>query len=141
MNQEYEIVFIDKPDDSFWDVVGWGIHHFNAQMAGDSQSQQICFALYDPEGNIVGGLIGKTYWNWFYIDLLFVKEELRGRGYGHRLLEMAEVEARQRGATDVFLDTFSFQAPEFYARHGYRVFGELKDFPPGHTRVYFTKRL
>ena len=78
---------------------------------------------------------------WFYIDLLFVKEELRGRGYGHRLLEMAEAEARQRGATDVFLDTFSFQALEFYEQHGYRVFGELNDFPPGHTRYYFTRRL
>lgn len=139
MENQFTITYVDKPDDSFWDVVGWGIHDFNAQMVGDSQSQQICFALRDPDGKIVGGLIGKTYWNWFYIDLLFIKEELRGHGYGHRLLELAEAEARHRGATDVFLDTFSFQAPEFYKQHGYQIFGELQDFPPGHTRYYFTK--
>ena len=77
------------------------------------------------------------FWNWPYIDLLFVKEELRGFGYGHRLLEITEDEARKRGATNVYLDTFSFQAPDFYKQHGYRVFGELKDFPPGHQRYFF----
>ncbi|MFZ5879019.1 MAG: GNAT family N-acetyltransferase [Chloroflexota bacterium] len=71
-------------------------------------------------------------------DLLFIKEELRGCGYGHRLLEMAEKEARNRGAKHVFLDTFSFQAPGFYTQHGYQVFGELTDFPPGHRRYFLT---
>jgi hypothetical protein len=50
-------------------------------------------------------------------------------------------EARWRGARNAYLDTFSFQAPDFYQRHGYRVFGELVDFPPGHTRYYMTKQL
>ncbi|NTU64122.1 MAG: GNAT family N-acetyltransferase [Chloroflexi bacterium] len=76
-----------------------------------------------------------------YIDLLWLKEELRGRGYGHRLLMLAEDEARQRGATHAYMDTFSFQAPDFYQRHGYQVFGELKDFPHGHQRYFLTKQL
>ncbi|MBN1956240.1 MAG: GNAT family N-acetyltransferase, partial [Anaerolineae bacterium] len=63
------------------------------------------------------------------------------RGHGHRLLTAVEDEARRRGAKYAHLDTFSFQAPDFYEQHGYRVFGELEDFPPGHRRYYFTKRL
>lgn len=141
MDNAYEIVPVEKPDESFWEVVGRGIHHFNVQMAGDLQSQQVCLALRAADGKIAGGLIGKTYWNWFYIDLLFIQEGLRGQGYGHRLLTLAEAEARQRGATEVFLDTFSFQAPEFYQRHGYQVFGVLKDFPPGQARYYLTRHL
>ena len=141
MDEEYDIISVDKPDDSVWDVVGWGIHHYNEQKAGDTQHQQLCFVLRAPDGKIAGGLIGATYWNWFYVDLLFVKEELRGRGYGHRLLEMAEEEARKRGAKNVYLDTFSFQAPDFYKQHGYQVFGELKDFPAGHRRYFLTKQL
>jgi GNAT superfamily N-acetyltransferase len=141
MDEKCNIISVDKPDDSVWDVVGWGIHNYNAQQAGDTQSQQLCFVLRTSNQEIVGGLIGKTYWNWLYIDLLFVKEELRGCGYGHRLLEIAEDEARKRGATNVYLDTFSFQAPDFYKQHGYRVFGELKDFPPGHQRFFYKATL
>jgi ribosomal protein S18 acetylase RimI-like enzyme len=72
---------------------------------------------------------------------MWVREELRGRAYGRSLLTLAEEEARQRGARHAHLDTFSFQAPGFYERHGYRVFGELQDFPRGHRRYYLTKEL
>ena len=141
MDGEYNISFVDKPDDSVWDVVGWGIQNYNVQQAGDLQHKQLCFVLRAPDQKIVGGLIGSTYWNWLYIDLLFVKEELRGFGYGHRLLKSAEDDARKRGAKNVYLDTFSFQAPDFYKQHGYQIFGELKDFPAGHQRYFFTKKL
>ncbi|MAT41411.1 MAG: GNAT family N-acetyltransferase [Anaerolineaceae bacterium] len=141
MDKKYDIVSLDKPDDSVWDVIGWGLHKYNEQQAGESQNQQLCFVLRDSDQKVVGGLIGSTYWNWFYIDLLFVIEELRGLGYGHQLLELAEDEARKRGAKNVYLDTFSFQVPHFYKQHGYHVFGELKDFPAGHQRYFFTKSL
>jgi GNAT superfamily N-acetyltransferase len=141
MNEDYQIIYAEKPDDSMWSVIGGGIHHFNIQQAGDGQAEPLCFILYSPDHEIAGGLIGETHWGWFYINLLFLKEELRGRGYGHRLLVTAEDEARKRGARNAYLDTFSFQAPEFYKQHGYRVFGELQDFPPGHQRFYLTKQL
>ena len=140
MSEEYQIVNIEKPDDAMWEFVGGGINDYNTRHGGPENFSYVCFALYSPEQKLVCGLIGKVYWNWFYIDLFFIKEELRGQGYGHRLLTLAEEEARRRGAKNAFLDTFSFQAPEFYKQHGYQVFGELKDFPPGHTRYYMTKR-
>jgi GNAT superfamily N-acetyltransferase len=101
----------------------------------------VCIILYTPHQDIAGGLIGETHWGWFYINLMFIKEELRNRGFGHRILTLAEEKARQYGANHAYLDTFSFQAPGFYEKHGYRVFGELKDFPPGHQRYYLTKQL
>jgi len=141
MGEEYNIVQVEKPDDSAWGVIGGGIHHYNIQKAGDGQGKQVCFILYAPNQEIAGGLIGETHWGWFYINLLFVKDELRGRGYGHRLLILAEDEVRKRGAKNVYLDTFSFQAPDFYKQHGYQIFGELKDFPAGHQRYFLTKQL
>ncbi len=89
----------------------------------------------------MGGVIGEIYWDWYYLDLLWGKDELRGRGYGHRLLTHAEGEARQRGAKNVYLDTFSFQAPDFYEQHGNQVFGELQNLPPGYQRWFLTKQL
>ena len=141
MNPEYEIVYVDKPEESAWGVIGRGLQTYNVQQAGEEHYQRLCFALETPEGEIVGGALGEFYWDWFHLDLLWVKDELRGCGYGHRLLVATEHEAKKRGAKGVFLDTFSFQAPEFYLQHGYRVFGELSDFPPGHKRFFLTKEL
>ncbi len=138
MDEEYRIVYIDKPE---WGIIGQGIRDFNEQKAGEDKYQNLCYVLRTPAQEIVGGLIGATYWDWFYIDVLWVKEELRGRGFGHSLLTTAEDVARQRGAKNAYLDTFSFQAPDFYKAHGYRIFGELPDFPLGHQRYFFTKQL
>ncbi|MCP4535684.1 MAG: GNAT family N-acetyltransferase [Chloroflexi bacterium] len=141
MDKEYKIVYVDKPEESAWGIIGRGVGNYNEQQAGDNKFQRLCFVLQTPDQEIVGGVLGEVYWGWFYLDLLWVKDELRGLGHGHRLLTTAENEARQRGAKNVYLDTFSFQAPDFYKQHGYQVFGELPDFPPGHQRYFFTKQL
>ena len=141
MDEDYRIAYIDNPEQSAWGIIGQGIHNYNLHQAGEDKFQRLCFVLYAPDQVIVGGMVGEIYWTWFHIDLLWVTDELRGRGYGHRLLARAEDEARQRGAKQAYLDTFSFQAPDFYKQHGYRVFGELPDFPPGHQRYFLTKQL
>jgi GNAT superfamily N-acetyltransferase len=141
MDETYQIAYFDDSDQSALSVIGPGIHTYNVARAGDTNHRRLCFTLRDPDQEIVGGVIGSTYWDWFYVDLLWVREDLRGLGHGHRLLAAAEEEARQRGATNVYLDTFSFQAPDFYQQHGYHVFGELPEFPPGHTRYFMTKAL
>jgi ribosomal protein S18 acetylase RimI-like enzyme len=138
MSEEYQIKYVEKPE---WGIIGPAIHNYNIEQAGDDKGKQLCFVLRAPDQEIVGGVIGATHWDWLHIDLMWVKEELRGRGHGHRLLVAAEEEARQRGAKNAYLDTFSFQAPGFYKRHGYEVFGELQHFPTGHQRYYLTKQL
>jgi ribosomal protein S18 acetylase RimI-like enzyme len=138
MDEEYQIVYIDQPP---WEIIGGGITDYNSQQAGDDEGKNLCFVLRSPDQEIVGGVIGATYWNWLYINLMWIKEEFRGRGFGHQLLTLAEQEARQRGAEYAYLDTFSFQAPGFYKKHGYEVFGELNNFPPGHQRYFLRKQL
>ena len=141
MDHAYEIVYVEKPDESIWGAIGGGLHQYNIEKARDGHGKLLCYILYTPEQEVVGGIIGETHWDWFYINLMFVKEELRKSGYGHRLLTLAEDEAQKRGAKHAYLDTFSFQAPDFYQKHGYEVFGELQDFPVGHQRYYLRKKL
>jgi GNAT superfamily N-acetyltransferase len=138
MSEKYQIVSVDTPE---WGVIGGGIHIYNIQQAGDDKGQTICLVIQGPEEEIVGGVIAATHWDWLYIDLMWIIEDFRGLGYGQRLLELAEDKARQLGAKNAYLDTFSFQAPDFYKKFGYQVFGELLDFPPGHQRYYLTKQL
>lgn len=141
MAEAYEIRSVERPDDAVWQVIGGGISRYNAEQGGDAHGRMLCLVVSSPDEAVVCGLIGETHWDWFYINLLWLPEELRGCGYGHRLLTLAEEEARRRGARNAYLDTFSFQAPDFYRRHGYAVFGELADFPPGHRRYYLRKGL
>ncbi len=138
MNNEYQIVYAEKPE---WGIIGPAINDYNQQQAGEENGQSLCFVVRTPDEEIVGGVIGSTYWNWLHIDLMWVKEELRGQGYGYRLLTLAEDEARKRGAKQAYLDTFSFQAPDFYKKYGYQVFGELQDFPTGQQRFFLKKQL
>lgn len=75
------------------------------------------------------------------MSLVWIDDKYRGKGFGKRLLESAEAHARKNGVKNVYLDTFSFQAPKFYKKLGYREFGRLDDFPAGHHRVWMTKPL
>jgi len=138
MAEEYQIV---KLDDPAWEVIGQGITEYNTQQAGEDQGKNLCFVLQNPDGEIVGGVIGATYWDWLYVNLMWLREDLRGQGFGKELLSLAEEEALQRGAMDAYLDTFSFQAPGFYQKQGYEVFGQLDDFPTGHQRFFLKKKL
>ena len=138
MDKKYKIVYTEEPE---WGIIGGGISAYNDQHGGDSKGQLLCFVLQGPGEEVVGGVIGETHWDWLYINLMWIREDLRKQGYGKRLLELAEDEARKRGAKNAYLDTFSFQAPDFYQKYGYRVFGELKDFPEGQQRYYCRKKL
>lgn len=138
MDKKIIIKFREEPA---WEVIGGGITAYNTQKAGDDHGKNLCFMLEDSDGEILGGVIGMTYWNWLYISLMWLPEDLRGQGYGQKLLALAEEEGRHCGAQYSYLDTFSFQAPEFYKKFGYQEFGELEDFPPGHTRHFMEKDL
>ena len=76
-----------------------------------------------------------------HVDILYVDVEHRGKGYGRLLLEKAESKARSQGGYLSHLDTFDWQAKDFYQRLGYSVFGVLEDCPPGHRLHYMQKRL
>jgi GNAT superfamily N-acetyltransferase len=114
----------------------------NSARAGASGYATLAIVIRDdPASPISGGLWGELYFDWLFVELLFVPEALRNQGVGTHLLREAETIARQRGCGHVWLDTFSFQAPAFYRRHGYREFARLGDYPKGHERFFFRKDL
>ncbi|MCP4361508.1 MAG: GNAT family N-acetyltransferase [Chloroflexi bacterium] len=141
MKTEYNIAYVEKPEESAWGIIGRGLHQYNEKLAGDNKFQRLCFVVQSPDEEIVGGVMAELYWGWLYIDLMWIEEKLRGHGYGHRLLTQIEDEARKRGAKNVYLDTFSFQALDFYKQHGYQILTELQDFPVGHQRYFLGKPL
>lgn len=105
------------------------------------KSRKLRLFLRTAEGELLGGLIGKIYRNALFVDKLFVEDNLRGQGWGERLLSRAESIAKKDGAAFAHLDTFSFQAPDFYEKLGYKAFGILDDYPDGLKRYFYKKTL
>ena len=110
-----------------------GIDLFNVAATGDANYSQLAIFLKDDRGAVLGGALGDIWGGWLGLSYLWVTESLRGQGYGTKLLEAAEAEAKQSGCTGVFLTTFSFQARPFYERLGYEVIANVPDYPAGHT--------
>ena len=91
---------------------------------------------------IIAGISGKIYcWNCVYVDQLWVDEKYRKEGLGRSLLEDIENLSKEKGCHLIHLDTFDFQAKDFYLRNGYEVFGVLEDCPKEHKRYYLKKNI
>jgi GNAT superfamily N-acetyltransferase len=117
-----------------------GMIAFNSAIVGYSRTKTFAVSVRDGD-EIVGGAVGMVRREWLFIDELWLDERYRGKDFGSQVMDAAEHHGRALGAKAVYLDTFSFQARPFYEKRGYRVFGELENYPPGHSRYWLTKTL
>ena len=131
----------DAPDEAEVEALPEGLEAYNEQhWPGHQPWQRLAVLLRDAGGAVVAGLAGETYAGWLFIRYLWIAEGLRRQGIGRALIQAAEDRALERGSHSAWLDTFSFQAPEFYRRQGYEEFGRL-DYPPRGERIFLRKRL
>jgi len=115
---------------------------YNTSKVGPAVVEPLAITLQDPENDaIIGGLWGESYYDWLFINFLIVPDIFRKRGVGSALMKKAEEIAANRGCLGIRLDTFSFQAPAFYEKLGYRRYGRLVNHPKGHDRIYYFKEL
>jgi len=95
----------------------------------------------DDRGQIVAGLVARTWWGGLEVQYLWVGDEYRKKGYGRDLMLRAEQEAVKRGCHMAYVDTFSFQAQGFYEKLGYQSYGKLAGYAHRHTRIYLAKNI
>lgn len=131
----------DNISDVDLEIIHKGLLEYNLARLEDTNPKDLGIYLQDETGNKIAGLIGLTHGNWLSVKYLWVSEEHRGRKIGSQLLEQAEETARSRGCKYAFLDTFSFQAPLFYIKHGYQEVFTLENYPVTGKRHYYTKAL
>lgn len=138
---DYFLTVEEFPENQDIEALEKGLDQFNFTITDNDNAQKLAILIRDNNKQVVGGLFGWTYYNWLEVKYLWIKDELRGKGYGSKLILAAEKEAIQRGCNSAFLDTFSFQAPNFYQKLGYSIFAVLEDFPSQHQRYFLKKSL
>jgi GNAT superfamily N-acetyltransferase len=127
----------DRGKDGDWTFVRDQLRAYNIAIKSglfdpDADEPRIDIYLRDADGQIIGGILCEIHWQSLMIEFLWVADRLRGQGLGKELLRRAETLAREQGCLNANLSTFDFQAPEFYQRHGFRMIGQMDDYPPGH---------
>lgn len=132
------VVDQDVPDSR--DTIHQLLLDYNLRNAPPPNYQLLGILLKDSAGRTIGGLWGRSVYDWLFVEMLFVPEHLRGQDLGTSLLRQAEQIARARGCTGVWLDTFDFQALGFYQKLGYTLFGQLKDHPRGISQYWLQLR-
>jgi len=130
----------DEPDPQLRAEVISQLVDYNSRRASPEHHQPLgVFAC--RAGITVGGALGYTHWNWLFVSHLWVQDEERSSGIGSTLLAQMEDKARSRGVDAIHLDTYDFQALPFYRRLGYQEFGQLEEYPRGHSRHFLWKHL
>ena len=130
----------EHPDDKT-PILRQHLGAFNVERAQIDQSQDLAIFLSDRQGELMAGIVGWIWGECLEIAYLWVHTTLRGQGYGTRLMERLEAEALARGCRVSALDTFSFQAPAFYTKLGYEIFGRVGGYPNGVQKLFLKKHL
>jgi GNAT superfamily N-acetyltransferase len=122
-------------------VIDRGLDAYNDSRVGNDSQKPLWLIARDEAGTVRAGLRAVTFFNWCFVYWLWVDEPNRGKGLGGSLLQRAETIAHNRRCAGVYLDTFTFQAPQFYLKRGYEEFGRIDNIPHGHSRIWLKKML
>lgn len=135
------IVVDTAPKEQDVNTVFDGLKAYNNLFVKHVEKKELGIFLKDDD-KTVGGIVSYYYAQWMYIDTLWVDAQYRVKGYGKKLIIQAEAKAKELGVKTILVDTFSFQAPEFYEKNGYEKWTKLKDNPVKvMTRYYYKKQL
>ena len=119
----------DVPPQDSLRVVDAGLEEYNYAVAPLAEVSPMAAFAAEPSGSVIGGAIGRTWGRCCELLQLWVASEHRSHGVGSRLLREFEAHARGRGCNVFYLTTLSYQAPEFYRKHGYEVLAEISGYP------------
>jgi GNAT superfamily N-acetyltransferase len=122
-----KIILTESPAKEDLSIISQGIKSYNQKHLPDVVvfEPDTRFAVFakNKKGKVVGGIRGNAYWNYCIIELLWLSEEVRGKGVGSQLMQQAEAFAKEKKFEYMRTETVSFQAKPFYEKLGYHVYG------------------
>ncbi|WP_345840931.1 GNAT family N-acetyltransferase [Shewanella algae] len=134
-----QIDLLQQVDDDLQNELIDKLRTYNHSYINET-SQPLAAIARDSEGQLIGGVSGRSTYRQLLIEVVWVAKEHRGSGLGSRLMALCEQEAIKRGCLAAQLDTLSFQAPAFYAKQGFEVVGSVSGIPGSPDRYFMCKR-
>ncbi|QQX82449.1 GNAT family N-acetyltransferase [Shewanella sp. KX20019] len=134
------IEVIHSEDKAVFDALVTGVRQHRYDNMGDEETIPLSVVARGEAGELIGGVSGRTIYNNFLIEVVWVEKSARGTGLGRRLMLRAEEEAKKRGCLAAQLDTLSFQAPMFYRKLGFESVGVVPGFPGSPERYFMLKK-
>ena len=122
-------------------VLDEGLYAFNVAATGHADGGLFGIFLREADGTAVGGANGWFWGGTCHVQYLFVPAQLRGRGYGSKLMAAVETEARARSCSQIILETYDFQAPRFYRKLGFVAAATINEYVRRHRFFVLMKRL
>nr|WP_114765618.1 GNAT family N-acetyltransferase [Vibrio rhodolitus] len=137
-----QIEFVLNPDESVKSDILAGLRSYNVQFFPHDDSQTVACVVKDQQGHFVGGLFGEVYTNTLFVEYFWIDENQRKSGLGRQVFERVESEVKKLGVATICLDTFTFQAREFYLKMGFKEVGRFTGFPmPGVDKIFLQKHV
>ena len=94
-------------------IVDDGLEQFNQSVADFTTSLKFACIARLRSGTVVGGALARWWGECCELQQIRVDEYHRTGGIGRRLVQMVEEEARTRGCSLVYLDTFHLPGASF----------------------------
>jgi len=135
-----QLITDHNPSNADNTIIRDGIIGFNERKLS-AENKAFSIFLKDADGKIHGGILTWLDIESVYIDILWIKESWRGKDYGTKLILAAEAEGVKHGCRYCTVDTFDFQAEEFYLKNGYERMGEIKNYIREHSRIFLRKKI
>lgn len=136
----FHVITASKPNPEDIKAVRRGILAFNHKNYGEVPSYYSVILKNEKDG-VQGGSTVYVHSDSIFIDILWVSDKFRGQGFGNKIMDAVEAEAKKRGCKYATVDTFDFQAEPFYKKRGYYDIGTIKEYVLGFDRIFLRKNL
>jgi len=131
-----------EPNEADYESICSNLYQYNVRTTnGLLKPKDINIFLRDDLGKAIGGLFCETWLQGLYIDVFWIAEEYRNKGYGKVMIIEAEKRGKELGCTFAHTCTFSYQSPDFYKKMGYEIFGINDEYPDGIKQYFLKKKL
>lgn len=136
------IHFLVNPPKNIKDTIYNGLKAFNMRHFPDEDIESIACIATDDNGDTIGGLTGEVFTNTLFVEFFWIDESVRQSGLGRQIMQHLEQEAKAKGVTHLYLDTYTFQARDFYLKLGFEEVGRYTGFPTkGIDKIFLQKAL
>ncbi len=137
----YQLVFESNPTPEETQILDDAIMQQAFEKKAFKPLDFFAFFIRDEHHTILGGCNGNTLYGCLYIDQLWVSDPLRHQGFGTQLMNAAIQYGKNMNCTFATVNTFDWEALEFYQKQGFQIEFERRGFFKGAVFYFLRKEL